>query len=85
MHRSERPIEIATPASEEESDTSVLVSYFSQFVKDDFGNLGGELPGLAARSQVGQFAQILDLSHCDGTGMAYRLPEHVHAEKDAPL
>ncbi len=43
------------------------------------------LPGLAARSQVGQFAQILDLSHYDGTGMAYRLPEHVHAEKDAPL
>jgi hypothetical protein len=42
------------------------------------------LPGFDRRRRAGQFGRMLDLSfHGDGE-ISYRMPQHLHAEKDAP-
>lgn len=43
------------------------------------------VPALRRRRSVGQFQRMLDVSFHDAGGISYRMPEHVHAEKDAPL
>jgi hypothetical protein len=40
------------------------------------------LPGFGRSRLASQFALILDLSHFEGRGLDYRVPGHVHAEKD---
>ncbi len=37
-------------------------------------------PAIAKRRRVGQFQQMMGLSHYDAKGLAYRLPERVYAE-----
>ncbi|MDF1791199.1 MAG: oxygenase MpaB family protein [Thalassobaculaceae bacterium] len=43
------------------------------------------LPALGARRRAGQFQTMLDVSHYADEGATYRLPGHVHAEKDGQL
>ncbi|MFK5923201.1 MAG: oxygenase MpaB family protein [Verrucomicrobiota bacterium] len=47
--------------------------------------LASVFPTLARRQSVDQFQQMLELSHYEERGIAYRMPGHVHAEKDKPL
>jgi hypothetical protein len=55
-----------------------------------FTNRAGELlqrhvPALARKRRMGQFQMMIDMSNYEKEGIRYRVPEHVHAEKDAPL
>lgn len=43
------------------------------------------VPALGARRRAGQFQRMLDVSFYDPSGISYRMPEQLHAEKDAPL
>ncbi|MFD1624355.1 oxygenase MpaB family protein [Azospirillum griseum] len=43
------------------------------------------VPTLGARRRVGQFQRMLDVSFHEASGISYRMPERLHAEKDAPL
>ncbi|MBX3653839.1 MAG: DUF2236 domain-containing protein [Ramlibacter sp.] len=43
------------------------------------------LPRWRGTRQLGQFAQLMDLSHYENRAMNYRVPDQVHAEKDGVL
>jgi hypothetical protein len=43
------------------------------------------LPALRRKRRAGQFQMMIDMSNYEAEGIRYRVPEHVHAEKDAPL
>ena len=42
------------------------------------------VPAWDRRRRAFQFAQMIDLSFSDGAGNDYRMPAHLHAEKDRP-
>ncbi|UPY36187.1 oxygenase MpaB family protein [Sediminicoccus sp. KRV36] len=46
--------------------------------------LRGAIPALDRRRRAGQFERMLDLSFHGAAEISYRLPRHLHAEKDAP-
>ena len=47
--------------------------------------LESHCPLLARKNHLDRFGQMMDISHYGDSGLAYRLPGHVHAEKDSPL
>lgn len=47
--------------------------------------LYGMVPALGRRRRAGQFQRMLEVSFHDPAGISYRMPEKLHAEKDAPL
>lgn len=43
------------------------------------------LPSLGQRHRARQFEVMPSVSHHSDAGISYRLPEHLHAERDVPL
>jgi hypothetical protein len=43
------------------------------------------VPGWERQARAGRFAQMLDLSYHDGAATSFRMPQHLHAEKDRAL